>query len=78
MANKEAFYQTTTEEIESQPKMRGGRDSATFVLRILKSNQVRYFKGYTEDDELYVQRVARLIEEGALPRQTTKTLVQEI
>jgi len=77
-ANKEAFYQTTTEEIEPTPKMKGGRDSATFVLRILKSNQVRYFKGYTEDDELYVQRVARLIEEGALPRQTTKTLVQEI
>jgi len=77
-ANKEAFYQTTTEEIEPPTKMKGGRDSATFVLRVLKSNQVRYFKGYTEDDELYVQRVTRLIEEGALPRQTTKTLVKEL
>jgi len=77
-ANKEAFYQTTTEEIEPPAKMKGGRDSATFVLRVLKSNQVRYFKGYTEDDEVYVQRVTRLIEEGALPRQTTKTLVKEL
>jgi hypothetical protein len=77
-ANKEAFYQTTTEEIEPSLKMKGGRDSATFMLRVLKSNQVRYYKGYSEDDELYVQRITKLIEEGALPRQTTKTLVKEI
>lgn len=48
------------------------------MLRILKSNQVKHFKGYTEEDELYIKRVMNLIEEGALPKQTAKTLVKEL
>jgi len=75
--NKQAFAVATTEETP-QIKMKGGRDSATFVLKILKSNQVRHFKGYTEDDESYLKEVINLIEEGALPKQTAKTLVKEL
>ncbi|MFO7773407.1 MAG: helicase-related protein [Dehalococcoidia bacterium] len=71
--NKKAFHSATTEELP-QATMKGGRDAATFVLRVLKSNQVRHFQGYTEDDELYIRDVIRLIEEGGLPRQITKTL----
>ncbi len=33
---------------------------------------------YTDDDEAYVQKLTCLIEEGALPRQTTKTLVKAL
>ncbi len=55
-------------------KMKGGRDAATFVLKFLKSNQIKHFQGYTEDDGLYIRQVIRLIEEGGLPKQTTKTL----
>lgn len=58
--------------------MKGGRDSATFILKILKSNQVKHFKGYTDDDELYIRKVINLIEEGALPKQTAKTLAKEL
>jgi superfamily II DNA/RNA helicase len=75
--NKKAFAVATAEEAP-QTKMKGGRDSATFMLKILKSNQVRHFKGYTEDDESYVKEVINLIEEGALPKQTAKTLVKEL
>jgi hypothetical protein len=75
--NKKAFALATTEEIP-EIKMKGGRDSASFVLKILKSNQVKHFKGYTEDDELYIRKVMDLIEEGGLPRQTAKTLVKEL
>ena len=74
--NKKAFTQATTEEIP-ETKMKGGRDSTSFVLRILKSNQVKHFKGYTEDDELYIRKVINLIEEGGLPKQTAKTLGKE-
>jgi len=75
--NKDAFQLATTEEVQ-ETKMRGGRDSATFVLKILKSNQIKHFKGYTEDDEFYLKDLTRLIEEGGLPKQTTKTLVNEL
>jgi len=71
--NKKAFTLATAEEA-TETRMKGGRDTATFVLKYLKSNQIKHFQGYTEDDELYIREVIRLIEEGGLPRQTTKTL----
>jgi superfamily II DNA or RNA helicase len=71
--NKEAFQQATTEEMP-EPKSRGGRDPSVFVLKILKSREVRSCKTYTEDDEQYIRDLARLIEEGGLPKQTSKVL----
>jgi superfamily II DNA/RNA helicase len=75
--NKDAFRLATTEEVP-EVKMKGGRDSTTFVLRFLKSNEVRHFKGFTDEDELYIKKVITLLEEGGLPKQTTKTLVKEL
>ena len=75
--NKKAFAVATTEELP-ETKMKGGRDSASFVLKILKSNQIKHFKGYTEDDELYIRKVLNLIEEGGLPKQTAKTLIKDL
>jgi len=75
--NKKAFQSATTEEV-SEMKMGGGRDAATFVLKFLKSNQIKHSQGYTEDDELYRKQVIKLIEEGGLPKQTTKTLQKEL
>ncbi len=75
--NKKAFQLATTEETPVT-KMKGGRDTATFVLRFLKANQIKHFQGYTEDDELYIKQVIKLIEEGGLPKQTTKTLQKEL
>ncbi|MCD6568495.1 MAG: helicase, partial [Dehalococcoidia bacterium] len=71
--NKKAFLLATTEE-PPEAKMRGGRDAATFVLKFLKSSQIKHFQGYTEDDELYIKQVIKQIEEGGLPKQTTRTL----
>ncbi len=75
--NKEAFQTATTEDAP-EPQGKGGRDSATFVLRVLKSKEIRDFKGYTEDDELYLRELIKLIEEGGLPKQTTKTLTKRL
>ena len=58
--------------------MGGGRDSTSFVLKVLKSNQEKHFKGCTEEDELYIKKVINLIEDGGLPKQTAKTLVKEL
>lgn len=71
--NKQAFKEATSEEAPDV-RMKGGRDAATFVLRVLRSKEVRTCKGYTDEDELYIKDVVRLLEEGGLPRQTIKTL----
>ncbi len=73
--NKEAFRLATTEEM-LETKMKGGRDTATHVLKIMKA--IKHFKGYTEDDELYIREVIKLLEEGGLPKQTIKTLARAL
>jgi len=75
--NKSEFENATTDElIEFTPK--GGRDTATRLLKILKTNDVKFFKGYTENDEKYIQDVIRSIEDGILPKQTQKNLNKKI
>ncbi len=75
--NKKAFEFSTIEDL---PETKGGRgrDSAAQVLRILKSNEIKLFKGFTDEDDLYIKRVIKEVEEGGLPKQTTKTLIKEI
>ncbi|MCD6284050.1 helicase, partial [bacterium] len=73
--NKKAFELATIEEMP-ELKMRGGRDTATQMLKILKA--IRDFRKFTEDQELYLRKVMREIEEGGLPKQTTKRTLQEL
>ena len=75
--NKKAFEFATTEEV-IETKSKGGSDTASKVLRILKSNEIKHFKGFTDDDELYIRKVIKLLEEGGIPKQTTKTLIKRL
>jgi superfamily II DNA/RNA helicase len=74
--NKEAFRLATTEEIQEMKASRGGRDTATQVLKILKA--MRDFRQYTEDQEAYLKRVMNRLEEGGLPKQTTSTVLKAL
>jgi hypothetical protein len=73
--NKEAFEFATQEEPEI--KLTGGRDSATQVLKILKAIS-KDTRKMTEEQESYLKIVMQKIREGALPKQTTKILFQEL
>ena len=75
--NKRAFEEATIEEIH-KPVGRRGRDSAAFVLKILKTKEIKHCQSFTEDAEAYIQKVIRLLEEGGLPKQTTKRLAQKL
>ena len=75
--NKQAFVIATTEEAQ-EIKAKRGRDIGVQLLNILKVREVKAFKGYTEEDELYLRRVSELLEEGALPKSTTKRLLNRI
>ena len=54
----------------------GGSDSTVKVLKILKA--VRDFRQYTEAQEVYRKRVMNRLEEGALPKQTAKTVLKAL
>ncbi len=75
--NKEAFKNATI-EYEAEITTRGGRDNISKILRILKSKQIKNYQGFTEDDDEYIQKVIKLLEDGALPKQTTKTVAQSL
>ncbi len=75
--NKQAFRLATTEEMQ-EGKTKGGRDNAALLLRILKSNDIKHFQGFTDDDEQYIERVIEELEAGGLPKQTTKTVIRTL
>ncbi|KAF0152210.1 MAG: helicase [Ignavibacteria bacterium] len=75
--NKEAFKESLLEN-DLEPSSKGGKDNATKILRILKSKQIKNYQGFTDDDDLYIQNVIKLLQEGALPKQTTKTLANAL
>ncbi|MBI2463587.1 helicase [Candidatus Peregrinibacteria bacterium] len=73
--NKEAFILSTTEEMEEKiaPK---GRDAARQILKILKSNNIKHFQGFTDEDEEFLKATMKLLEEGSLPKGTLKNLLK--
>ena len=74
--NKKAFIFATSEE-SLDVKKRGGRDSATQILRILKAT-MKDRRQFTEDQDLYLKKVITQLEEGGLPKQTTRVTLQTL
>jgi len=76
-ANKETFTFATTEELQDLKPQRG-RDNSVQLLKILKTNEVQHFKGYTEDQEKYLKTVIKLLQDGALPKPTAKRTLKVV
>lgn len=74
--NKQAFTFATIEEVAELKSPRGGQDSAMRVLKNLKAMKSSW--QYAEEDEEYLVRVMSRIEEGALPKHTTSTLLKAL
>lgn len=73
--NKEEFKQATADEAR-QWKSPGSRSYESKLMQTIKA--IRSFKGFTEDDEEYLKKLLSVVEEGALPKQTAKKLMQGI
>lgn len=68
--NKDAFLYATTEDgVETQT--RRGQDSGVKMLKLLKMT-FKNTKQLTEDQEDYLKKVMSQLDEGGLPKQTTK------
>jgi len=76
--SKTAFTEATKADVDdSTPAHRGGANDA-YILKRLKAKEIRAYHGFTEDDELYIQRVIHLLADGALPRPTTKKVAETL
>ena len=74
--NKQEFEIATSGELPDA-KLRGGRDSATQILMLLKA-ALKDRRQFTEDQELYLKKVVTQLEEGGLPKQTTRVTLQAL
>ena len=74
--NKEAFIFATTQELP-QLKKRGGRDSAAYILKILKAT-LKNTQKLTDDQELFLKKVLTQLDEGGLPKQTAKQTLKAL
>ena len=76
--NKTAFAATTSPENDDAiAKHRGGANDA-YILKRLKAKDIRYYHGFTEDDEVFIQQVVQILADGALPRPTTKKVAEAL
>ena len=76
--NKEAFAAATSQEQDdTMPRHKGGANDA-YILKRLKSKEIRRYHGFTEDDEDYVRNVIQLLIDGSLPRPTAKKVAEAL
>ena len=76
-SNKQQFKLITSEKISDDAILKGGRDKTTKLLRILNSKEIKNFKGFTEYDDEYLEKVRKILSEG-INEQTLKTLVKAL
>ena len=70
--NKHAFANITSEEEGEPHAPRGGASSSDRLLKHLRA--IKDLRQYTDDQEAYLKKVIHRIEDGALPKQTAKTI----
>lgn len=74
--NKETFLFATTDGMP-EAHGRAGRDSATRIIGILKAT-MKSTKQLTEEQEHYLKKVFRQLEEGGIPKQTAKETLKAL
>lgn len=72
--NKGAFVTATTADAEQAASTHRGSPNDAFILKRLKDKAVRRCQQFTEDDEEFVGKVIRLVEDGSLPKATAKKI----
>ncbi len=70
--NKAAFVTATTADAEHAASTHRGSPNDAYILKRLKDKTVRRCPQFTEDDEEFVGKVIRLLEDGALPKATAR------
>lgn len=76
--NKGAFVTATTADAEQAASTHRGSPNDAYILKRLKDKAVRRCQQFTEDDEEFVGKVIRLVEDGSLPKATAKKVAASL
>ena len=76
--NKGAFVTATTADAEQAASTHRGSPNDAYILKRLKDKAVRRCQQFTEDDEEFVGKVIRLMEDGSLPKATAKKVAASL
>ncbi len=77
--NKRELELNLQEDEEQQEETKtGSRDNANRILKMLRSKEVRLYKGFTDEAETYIKQVVKILEEGSLSKNLTKRLYAEL
>lgn len=74
--NANEFLSVTMEEMIPDMKSKGGRDSASQLIKMLKA--VKDFRQFTDDQEGYWKKVICQLEEGGIPKPTSKKTLKDL
>ena len=75
--NKQGFVESTSIESAEGDQHRNRANDA-YILKRLRTKEIRQCQRFTDEDELYIRDVLRLIEDGALPKPTTKKVAEAL
>ncbi len=76
--NKEQFALATSPAAQEKGQVGGGQSNEQFIIRLLKSREIKRFKGFTDDNESYLAAVLDALQAGIIPRNTAKRLRNEL
>jgi len=75
--NKQAFDHLTSGETVEKTG-RGSKSNEAYIVKRLKSKDIKHFHGFTDDDDDFLKAVLKAFEDGIIPRNTSKRLKQEL
>ena len=74
-----AMLKNNTEfEEENFSSKRGSRDNSARLSKILKTKNIRYFKGFTEVDERYLAQTIAELDSGGVPKKVAQKILNNI
>lgn len=76
--NAEMLEKITDLEEEEYSSKRGSRDNAARLSKILKAKEIRFFQGFTEDDEAFIGQVIEELDAGGIPKKLSQKIYNKI
>ena len=75
--NKREFDLLTSGEIYEKSG-HGSKSNESYIIKRLKGNEIKHFKGYTDNDEDFIRAVLKAFEDGIIPKNTSKRIKSEL
>lgn len=76
--NMDAIYNPVTDEDIQTSNNKRGLDNSMRLLKILKSKEIKSYKGYTNDDEYYLSQVIEEFNSGGIPKKISQNIFKTI